>query len=168
MFCFKLLFLRADPKVFNTSGQNALEIASFWNQGPALQALSEFLQAPTSPRLELVNYFSHGVVNRQSYKRTNETEIKTVMKSEKARFLIFAELRLLVTNLQPPKQGCQILYLTWCELEKVLESIPDSDRDIIFLGVGDVEKGVLLREAQQTDEDKYAYFGIHFKKVRSC
>jgi len=130
-----------------------------------MQVLTNFLQAPTSPRLEFVNYFSHSVVNRQSYRRTDETEIKTVMKTEKAKFLVFAELRLLVTNLQPPKRGCQILYLTWPEIEKILVNIPDSERDIIFLGVGDVEKGILLREALQTEEDKLAYFAINLKKV---
>lgn len=155
----------ADPKVFNSSGQNALEIASFWNQGPALKALTEFLQSPTPPRLEFVNFFSHGVVNRQSYRRTDEAEIQTVMKSDKARFVVFAELRLLVTNMQPPQSGCQILYLTWTEIEKVLVNIPESERDIIFLGVGDIGKGVLLREAIETDDDKYAYFGINFKNA---
>ena len=160
-----MLFLRADPKLFNSSGQNALEIASFWNQDSALKALKEFLQAPSSPRLELVNFFSHSAVDRQSYRRSDEAEIQTVMKTEKARFVVFAELRLLVTNMQPPKHGCQVLYLTWSEIEKILVNIPEHERDIIFLGVGDIKKGILLREVDETDVDKYAYFGINFKKV---
>ena len=153
--------------MFNSSGQNSLEIASFWNQTSALKAITDFLQVPSSPRLEFVNFFSHSVVDRQSYRRTDETHIREVMRTDKARFVVFGELKLLVTQLQAPKKGCKILYLAWTEVEKTLKLIPESDYDIIFLGVGDVEEGILLRETLQTTDDKFAYFGVNFKKVCS-
>ena len=88
------------------------------------------------------------------------------MKSEKARFVVFGELKLLVTTLAPPKVGCRLLFFTWNEIEKYLGIVPESDRDVIFLGVGDIEEGVLIRETNSTVLDTFAYFAVNFKKVR--
>ena len=163
-----LIFLsRADPKAFNCSGQNALDVASFCNQNVALKLLSDFLKPQMKPQMELVNFFSHSVVDRQSYKRTDEDSIRAVMKTDKAKFVVFGDLRLLISSCTPSKSGCQILYLSWNEIEKVIVTLSESDWNIIFLGVGDVEQGILIRETNDATSDKFAYFAINFKQVNN-
>ncbi|CAK8694442.1 unnamed protein product [Clavelina lepadiformis] len=156
----------ADPLAMNKNGQTATDVASFWNQNSALNAVRGFLRAKKSPELEFVNYFSHGVVDRQAYKRSDKGHIESVMKSEKSRFVVFGELRLLCAKALPPAKGSRVLYFTWHEMEKVLSlNEEDMERDIIFLGVGDVNKGTLLRETAGTTDDSFAYFAVNFKQV---
>ena len=164
-FKFKLFLFRADPKVFNSNGQNAVEIATFFNHGAAVKVFNDFLKPSKTPGLELVNFFSHSAVDRQSYKRTDQDNIQNIMRSSKSKFVVFGELQLLVTTESAPKTGCQVLYLTWSEIENFLKDLPKSEREIIFLGVGDIEKGVLMRETVGPVDDDIAYFAINFKKV---
>lgn len=157
-------FPRADSKAINKSGQTPLAIANFWNQSSAAQTLEKFHNPKNVMSYELVNHFSQSSVDRQSYKRTDKEHIESVMKSETSKFLVFVEMQLVIAQRNYPKKGTKVVWFTWKDLETKLQSFK---HDIIFLGVGDIVSGRLLRETPVSLSTDLAYFAVNFKKVNT-
>uniref|UniRef100_H2Z6A0 NAD(+) diphosphatase n=1 Tax=Ciona savignyi TaxID=51511 RepID=H2Z6A0_CIOSA len=153
-FCY-----RKDPTFVNKSGQTALDIAHFWNQTQSANFLKGFLKPSSIPALESVHYFGYSVVDRQSYQRSDTQGMIDAMKSKKAKFIIFSDLKLLVLNDASPKDK-NVVYLSWEDVESCLEE----EHDLIFLGVGDIDKGLLVRETHHGTPDDLPYFAVNFKK----
>ncbi|XP_078484635.1 NAD-capped RNA hydrolase NUDT12 isoform X3 [Ciona intestinalis] len=159
-----LLQQGADPKHMNKSGQTALDVASFWNQTGSVNFLNGFLKPNKSPVMEVVHYFGFSVLDRQSYQRSDENEMKKAMRMENAKYIVFADLQLLVSNDAVTGKSQNVVYLTWGEIEKYLSDI---DHDLIFLGVGDIDKGLLVRETHHAQLNDSPYFAVNFKKMPS-
>nr|CAB3264485.1 peroxisomal NADH pyrophosphatase NUDT12 [Phallusia mammillata] len=154
----------ADPKAINKSGQTPLGIANFWNQSTSAQLIQKFLEPEKGMQYELVNHFSVSSVDRQSYKRTDTEHIETAKKSPTSKFLVFAEMQLVISQCQHPKRGTEVVWFSWSDVEKNLNS---HEHDIIFLGVGDLASGRLLRETPTSCSSDVAYFAVNFKKELS-
>ena len=57
----------------------------------------------------------------------------------------------------------ETIYLKW---DNVKENLQNGNYDLVFLGVGNIEKGILMREGIACPEEhKYVYFAINYKKV---
>lgn len=148
----------ADALAFNKTGQTSLDIACFWNHTSTANALRKFLNPSKATKLELVHHYSTSVVNRQSYSRSNVDYINEVKVSDKSRFLVFGELEVLTT--QQDKGDTKLAFFTWDEVKEV---VSENANHLIFLGVGDVEKGKLLRETHHVpSEDDVPYFAVNF------
>ena len=79
----------------------------------------------------------------------------------RSRFLVYGELEVLTT--QKDNSAAELSLFTWEDV-KVIAS--EADNHIIFLGVGDIEKGKLLRETHgAVDDDDIPYFAINFLTV---
>nr|XP_026690320.1 peroxisomal NADH pyrophosphatase NUDT12 isoform X3 [Ciona intestinalis] len=159
-----LLQQGADPKHMNKSGQTALDVASFWNQTGSVNFLNGFLKPNKSPVMEVVHYFGFSALDRQSYQRSDENEMKKAMRMENAKYVVFADLQLLVSNDAVTGKSQNVVYLTWGEIEKYLSIV---DHDLIFLGVGNIDKGLLVRETHHAQLNDSPYFAVNFKKMPS-
>lgn len=156
---------KMDAMLVNKSAQSAHDIATFWNHRAAADSIKSFLK-PRSQQLELVNYFSHQVVDRQGYKRNDKQFIDAEMVSSRARFMVFGKLQLLMrkTKSSGGEEGVhqEVVYLTWDEIRPLLDA--NAQHDLVFLGVGNIEKGKLLREGSvEADEDRMCYYAVNFK-----
>jgi len=155
--CRKRNFM-ADALAINKTGQTSLDIASFWNHTATADTIRKFLQPPPTGRLEFVHHYSASVVNRQSYQRSNVEYINEVKVSDKSRFLVFGELEVLTT--QKDRGDTKLALFTW---EEVKEVVNNHKNTLIFLGIGDIEKGKLLRESHHApSDDDIPYFAINF------
>lgn len=151
-----------DATLVNKIGQSAGEIANFWGNKSVAETISSHLKPKLASQLEHVNYFSHSIVNRSSYKRSDQAFIDSEMRSPKARFLIFGKLQLFMRQLED-KVFKETIYLKWDDVKDKLE---DEDYDVVFLGIGNLENGVLMREGVACPEEhKHVYYAINYKKT---
>lgn len=151
-----------DATLVNKIGQSACEISTFWGNKSIAEAISCHLNSKFSNQLEHVNYFSHSIVDRSSYKRSDQAFINSEMRSSRSKFLIFGELQLLMRQSED-KLFKETIYLKW---DNVKENLQNGNYDLVFLGVGNIEKGILMREGIACPEEhKYVYFAINYKKI---
>ena len=87
LYIYKQFFLviisclhRVDATIVNKIGQSAGEIANFWGNKSVAETISAHLKPKLASQLEHVNYFSHSIVNRSSYKRSDQAFIDSEMR----------------------------------------------------------------------------------------
>jgi len=157
----------ADARMVNKSAQSSLDVACFWNHHQVADRIRSFLKPIVQNQLEVVNYFSQSAINRQSYMRSDKDLIKDRMTSSKARFLVYGELQLLIRKLQDDSSK-EVIFKTWNEIQHLVSGENKLENDVIFLGIGDLARGKLMREGHLDDEDEersFFYFAVNFKRI---
>lgn len=115
-----LLKAGADCTLINKSGQNARQMAAFWNHSNVVEKIDKFLSPKSSPRMEFVNYFGTNTVDRQSYRRKDTLYVESLEYLHSTRYAVFANLLLFVTD---GSERPSINFLSYDQIKSTLNNV---------------------------------------------
>lgn len=150
-----LLKAGADCTLINKSGQNARQMAAFWNHSNVVEKIDKFLSPKSSPRMEFVNYFGTNTVDRQSYRRKDTLYVESLEYLHSTRYAVFANLLLFVTD---GSERPSINFLSYDQIKSTLNNVKN---DKIYLGQGCLDDG------DKGEHMDTAYFAINFAEMPS-
>ncbi|XP_013379488.1 peroxisomal NADH pyrophosphatase NUDT12 [Lingula anatina] len=154
----KLLERGSDPSIMNSTGQTALDIASFWNHQDAAKVLKEKPETAKSSE-QVINYFGHHILDRAADKRKNPQWISQAMKKSDSKYIIISELRPLtltsghLSSGFMKGKGKKLCILSYEDISNFLDSKPTPP--LLFLGIEPI-----LEPAQGKPLDRLGAEGI--------
>ena len=135
--------------ILNSSGQSALDIASFWDHEPARQLLME--RTESARDLPSYPYFSRNPLYRAAHKRSDKTWISSTIEKPSTKFVIFSHLKPFLIEINSPvkKHLYKLGLFTYDQMSFVISNNPL----VIFLGL------------ETWDPDSTAWFAVDVSQV---
>lgn len=93
------VLFRSDKEIINSSGQNAADIARFWNHKEALDVLEPTEEAPEPSHfkhVKHVNFFGHGTLDRASEKRKDKAWLEQMRTNPQTKYILLSDLQAVV------------------------------------------------------------------------
>ena len=137
----------------NSTGQTALDIANFWNNTAASEALSKISKEHEQPE-KAINFFGHNAIDRTADKRKDKQWIEQTMALPNTQYVLMADLQPVSVPLEKDERNSaavrqKLLCLAHEDIVKHLESNPT----VIFLGLDSLSE-------DRKDEDRRAWFAV--------
>ncbi|KAK6179516.1 hypothetical protein SNE40_011851 [Patella caerulea] len=156
-----LLAEGTDVNIMNSSGQTALDVATFWNNQEIVDLLTG--KSRLEERQQFYNFFSQNPLYRASEKRNDKAWLQNVLKLSTTNFVIFSELNAFVTPVknagsEKKRSGFNLGLFQYKHLAEILAKKPL----VVFLGLETWDpKSVAWFAVDVTGEEENLFKNVH-------
>ena len=136
----------------NSTGQTALDIANFWNNTSASEALSKISKEQEQPE-KAINFFGYNAIDRTADKRKDKRWIELTMALPNTQYVLMADLQPVSVPLEKDERNSAVRQKLLCLAHKDIVKHLESNPTVIFLGLDSLSE-------DRKDEDRRAWFAV--------
>ncbi|XP_071845851.1 NAD-capped RNA hydrolase NUDT12-like isoform X1 [Apostichopus japonicus] len=148
-----LLHFGANAKLVNKSGQTALQIAEFWSHSECCKSLQQNDDDMTKSQApEVVNFFGHGLLDRQALRRGDKSWLDSTMKEPSTKYILLSKQNVYAMPPSADNRKYSLCSYSYSQVNQLMNTSEKTiNLPIILLGSEGITDGRRSRDGDDTD-----------------